>query len=209
MLKDMAWSKGHYLDLHSALKGGQTFGQHLRLCESAKEIAEGGYEVAFFQNQSQTNAWFAQKGDESKQILADCVELCDRVRSLSPDVKIFIEQTWSYPGLPNKHLNGDFSTEQEFDRLLAEGSAEMASVTGTSVSPIGPAFNIARSERPDIVMFASDGKHQSSYGAYLKACVNYIMIFSEAPVDASDCFLDPEKAAYLRGVAARACSLQK
>ena len=209
MLKDIAWSKGHYLDMHSALKGGQTFGQHLRLCESAKEIAEGGYEIAFFQNQSQTNAWYAQGGKEAEGILADCVELCGRVRSLSPDVKIFIEQTWSYPGKPGAHLNGDFTTEQEFDSLLAEGSAKMAAVTDSSVSPIGPAFNISRAERPDIAMFASDGKHQSSYGAYLKACVNYIMIFGQAPTDASDCFLDPEKAAYLRSAAARACGLEK
>lgn len=207
MLKDIAWSKGHYLDLHAALKGGQTFGQHLHLCESAKEIAEGGYAIAFFQNQSQTNAWYAQGGEKSGEILKDCLSLCERVRALSGDVKIFIEQTWSYPGTPKKYPNGDFPTEQEFDSLLAEGSAKLSELSKSEVSPIGPAFNIARAERPEISMFAADGKHQSPYGAYLKACVNYIMIFGEAPTDASDCFLDPEKAAYLRGAAAKACGL--
>ena len=57
---------------------------------------------------------------------------------------------------------------------------------------------------PDIELLADDAKHQNAYGSYLKACVNYLMIF-RTPFDAqaSACGLDPEKTARLRTVAER------
>lgn len=43
---------------------------------------------------------------------------------------------------------------------------------------------------------------QSEYGAYLKACVNYLVLFGERfGADPADCGLNPDKAAYLRSVA--------
>ena len=200
MLKEIAWSQGHYIDMQDALKGGQTFGQHLALTVTADKVAAGGYDHVFLQNQSQTNAWYAQDRKGKSQILDDAVELAARVREHSPRARLWFEQTWSYPGKDN----GGFASLSEFDRLLSAGTRRMASATKASVSPIGKAFAICRSERPDIPMYASDDKHQSEYGAYLKACVNYLLMFREPfGSGVQDCSLDPDKTAYLRRVASR------
>ncbi len=80
----------------------------------------------------------------------------------------------------------------------------MARVNGAAVSPIGNAFETVYNENRSIRLFDTDNKHQSHYGTYLKACVNYLLItgktFSGKP---ADCGLEPEKAEYLRSVAER------
>ena len=82
----------------------------------------------------------------------------------------------------------------------------MASQNGGIVSPIGNAYEIIWNENKDLIrLYDSDAKHQSHYGSYLKACVNYLMItgepFSGSP---ADCGLEPSKAAILRDAAERA-----
>lgn len=196
MLKEIAWSQGHYLEMEESLRGGYTFGQHLELGETAKVIAKGGYDVAFFQNQSQTNAWLLSRPDET--ILTDFSTLLSRVREKSPLVRPVLESTWAYPGKEN----GGFGTIERFDSLLVAGSCKMADAEGAWISPIGEAFRRCRAERPDIVIYRGDDKHQNEYGAYIKACVNYLIIFGRYFSGDVPCFgLDPRKADYIRGVA--------
>ncbi len=199
-LKEIAWSQGHYLDMECAIKPGQTFGQHLGLDITAEAMAKGDYEYVFLQNQSQTNAWYAEDKKKNAQFLADAEELVERVREYSPEAEIFIEATWSYPGKDY----GGFDNMKKFDRYILKGSKLMAKASDTKVSPIVKAFAIARDERPDINLFYTDDHHQSEYGAYLKACVNYRLIFGEDfEGEVADCHLDPEITAYLRDVAER------
>ena len=198
MLKALAWSQGHYIDMHDALKGGQTFGQHLALSVTDYEISRGGYDYAFLQNQSQTNAWYAQKKDP--QLMDDCKALAAKVRAASSEVSLILESTWSYPG----RECGGFGTLEEFDRLLDEGTAAMAREVGGTVSYIGQAFARCRSQYPEIDLYAADRKHQSEYGSYLKACVNYRLLFGEPlPENAPSLGLDPKKTAALARVAAQ------
>ena len=206
MLKEIAWSQGLFLDMQVALKGGRTFGHHLTLSVSRDKMERGGYDVAFLQNQSQTNAWYAQDRSGKAGILKDGVELARRVREASPDARIYMESTWAYRNKDGKF--GGFGSMEKFDKLLVKGTKMMARKAGCKVSPIGEAFRRCRSERPDISLYAKDSKHQSEYGAYLKACVNYLLVSGrkfEGKVH--DCSLDPEKTAYLRGLAEKVVKL--
>ena len=74
------------------------------------------------------------------------------------------------------------------------------------MSPIGNAYEIIWNENKDLIrLYDSDAKHQSHYGSYLKACVNYLMITGEAfSGSPADCSLEPSKAAILRDAAERA-----
>ena len=70
------------------------------------------------------------------------------------------------------------------------------------VSPIGKAFKYTREEHPDIMLYHTDGHHQSPYGSYLKSCVNYLLLFGEPFGDSpADCGLDAKMTARLRSVA--------
>ncbi|MGM9764716.1 MAG: hypothetical protein ACI3ZO_00025, partial [Candidatus Cryptobacteroides sp.] len=69
-------------------------------------------------------------------------------------------------------------------------------------SPVGQAFRTVYNGTSGINLYYTDNKHQSDYGAYLKACVNYLIMFGTAFTgDVPDCGLPADKAAYLRSVA--------
>ena len=104
----------------------------------------------------------------------------------------------------------------------SEASAVMRSLTETfgnnefCVSPIGKAFSIVRNGDSGIDLYDTDRKHQSEYGSYLKACVNYLILTGErfhsqpdpASLTSVDRGLPHEQAAYLRGVAEQVMGLR-
>ncbi len=198
MLKEIAWSQGHYFNIRAHLKGGQTLGQHRGLTLTANEISYGNYDIAILQDQSQNPARYAAEPEKYGNVPLDYLALSDMVLEYSPECRIILEQTWAYPA----QESGGFGDYMTFTGLLDEGTHYMAGQNGGEVSPIGKAFETVFKENRGICLYDTDDKHQSHYGTYLKACVNYIMItgqtFNGTP---ADCGLEPEKAAYLRKVA--------
>lgn len=199
-MAELAESQGHKLDVKAEFVGGYTFQRHLNRDETMGTIVYNQFDYVFLQDQSRTPALYGQDPQRCRLIAQDAKELAERIRIYSPEAKIWIEQTWSY----SNGNYGGFGSFEEFDRLLRVGTAQMAQKAGTLVSPIGEAFIVCRQERPDINLYDPDNKHQSALGTYLKACVNYLLIFGE-PFDAkaTDCGNDYEKAAYLRTLAER------
>lgn len=182
MLKQLAWSQGHYIDMHAALRGGYNFGDHLKMQGTAEAIREGGYDVVFLQNQSQTNAWYGQDSIANRKILQDAEELVRRIREYSPNARIIIESTWSYSG----GNYGGFSSYEQYDALMEQGSQWLAERVGGEVSYINRAFIQARKLYPELPIYGGDQKHQSAYGSYIKACVNYSVLYGEPyPVNPS------------------------
>lgn len=203
MLRDLAMSQGHYMDVNAQLQGGYTFYRHLHRDETMSALVYHRFDVVFLQDQSQTPALFAENQRRCRLVANDAAELAERVRIYSPDARIYLEQTWSYPA----GNCGGFGTLEHFDELLKKGTRQMAKLANTGVSPIGEAFVVCRRDYPDIDLYVEDAKHQSAYGSYLKACVNYLMIYGEPfvadnaqegliPAD-----LDPTKCAILRSIA--------
>ena len=82
----------------------------------------------------------------------------------------------------------------------------LAEAAGAEISPVGAAFAKAAEETPDILVLDHDYKHQSRYGAYLKACSTWLTISGktrfEGPVPS--CGLPADVAAALRKVAENA-----
>ncbi len=57
----------------------------------------------------------------------------------------------------------------------------MAKVAEVGVAPVGRAWDIALSERPDMKLHGPDGNHQSAIGAFLTACVLCGQLTGESP----------------------------
>ncbi|MCR4921249.1 MAG: hypothetical protein K5945_06015 [Bacteroidaceae bacterium] len=200
MLSRIAQSEGHQLKTESATVGGYTFYRHLINDKTMAAISDGKYDYVFLQDQSQTPAICAEQGRKGRIIARDARELADRIRIYSPQAHIWIEQTWAYP----RHKFGGFGSMERFDELLRRGTKKMARKAHTDVSPIGPAFAIVRSERPDIELYTADKQHPSPAGTYLKSCVNYLVIYATPFGTNTDaCDIDAAQAAYLRKVAER------
>lgn len=197
-LKQLAYREGLELDINAFFKGGQTLQQQLALAHSAYTVSLGGYDIAFVQDQSQNPATFAKNPSANAVINDSCLELVKRIKETSPQCRIILENTWSYPS----GTYGGFTSYEKFDRLLAEGTKTMAQNAGAWISPIGQAFAKVRTERPDITLLYTDDKHPAVNGAYLKACVNCLVLTGKPfGDDAATCDTDAATAAYLRKAA--------
>ena len=201
-LVEIAFAEGHKIEMFGHFKGSQTFGNHLELELTQNAINMGKFHYAFIQDQSQAHAKYAQDKttDESKTTLANSQALKDKIINKVSTCKVVLESTWSFTGTNNNY--GGFTDFTTFDNLLLTGTKSIAKSIGTQVSPIGPAFTLARQRCPQVELHDDDRKHQSPYGAYLKACVNYLVMYGEPfGANPADCGLNPTHTAALRKVA--------
>ena len=197
-LQELAASQGHELEIQCNLKGSQTLQNHCSLVLSTEAVAKGGYDYAFIQDQSQNPALYQSDPVTNASVSSWCSTLSDNIRRSSPSCTVILENTWSYSG----SSYGGYVSYDNFDSLLADGTASMARAAGDWISPIGQAFALCRSRYPEINLYHSDNKHQGAAGAYLKACVNYLVLFGgRFDSNAADCGLDSATAAKLRSVA--------
>ena len=196
MLKEIAHTQGHILDMHAHLKGGQTFGQHCALARSLAAIGEGDFDIAILQDQSVRHAKYYSDPEANAEVMSDTKDLVGRIRKYSPGVKIVIENTWSYAA--SDYMG--YGSYERFDAALTGGAEEICRETGSVMSPIAAAFDKARGEGMEL--YAKDDKHPDITGVYLKSCVNYLLLFGE-PFDSNvpDCKVEPETAARLRRIA--------
>ena len=198
ILQELAFSQGLLLDMHSSLKGGQTFRQHCDLEMTGLQIAAGPYDCVIIQGQSQEPAQWAQKPCKKKDVKKSFLELCAKVRSVSPDARIFVENTWSYPAVDN----GGFASEEQFLKYLHKGSVRLAKAAHAEYTPVGQAFKAAREAYPELDILAGDSKHPGLAGAYLKACVTLLTLTGRPfSADAPACGLPEQDAAALRAIA--------
>lgn len=199
-LRDLAMSQGHFMDVNGQLQGGYTFQRHLRRDETLSAIVYNQFDHVFLQDQSRTPALMGEDPNRCRLIARDGAELAERIRIYSPNAQIWMEQTWSY----SQGNYGGFGSYERFDELLRKGSAAMAKTMKAGLSPIGEAFIACRAEQPGINLYDKDEKHQSAYGSYLKACVNYLLIYRTPFTDKADnCNLDADACAKLRKIAER------
>lgn len=198
-LKELARSQGHRLDMRINIKGSQTFANHLALELSQAAINEGGYDYAFLQEQSQAHAKYYADPVSNGQLLTDMRNLSAQVMQHSPSCRVVLENTWAFP---KSGWDGHGSSSAFEAALLAGAKAIAAADTNVAcVSPIGVAFDKAYASGITDLWY-TDSKHPNINGAYLKACVNYLVLFGEQFDDnAADCGVAADTAAKLRAIA--------
>lgn len=198
MLLEIAASQGHCLKIKAATSGGYSFMCHLNDSKTMRAIENfNQYDVVFLQNQSQLNAQIARNPRQYAQAVKDAAAIAKLVRQYSPDAQLYYEASWaSYTN--TKH----FKSFADFDKYMMEGTRMLAKKNKAKVSPVCLAFTEARTKYPEINLYYKDKHHQSKAGAYLKSCVNYLLLFGgEFDSNVSDCTVNPSDAAKLREVA--------
>ena len=199
-LVEIAFAEGHKIEMFGHFKGSQTFANHLELWLTTVAINMGKFHYAFIQDQSAAHANYASDKTANAATLTNSQALKDKILAKVSTCNVILENTWSFAG-SNGNYSG-FSSFENFDNLLLSGSLSIAKSIGSPVSPIGQAFKLAREKHPEIELYDDDVKHQGPYGAYLKACVNYLVLYGERfGSNPADCGLNPTATAKLRVVA--------
>jgi hypothetical protein len=81
-----------------------------------------------------------------------------------------------YPEWGLKDVPGDGARQEKVYR-------EMARDAGVAVAPVARAWDLALAARPELVLHAPDGNHQSALGAFLTACVLYGRLTGVSPAN--------------------------
>lgn len=172
ILKRIARSQGHEMRMRLAVRSGFTFDQQMEHAQGRAVIDEGGYDFAIMQDQSEQHASYYSDGDQTP--LESTRKIVAELKTSSPGIEPILENTWSYLYTNNYMGYGSY---EAMDYALQMGCYEICRATGCTESPIGWAFQKARAA--GIKLYSSDDKHPNRNGAYLKACVNYLIMYGE------------------------------
>jgi len=144
-----------------------------------------------------------------EQILGYTKRLSAAIKEKSPSSKVILESVWSYSYKSTNNYLG-FGSFDAFDAAQWQGSNAIATADPNVdiVSPIGKAFALARSQygfnSAYNWLLYTDNYHPNRYGSYLKACVNYLILFGERfGSHPADCDVPAAEAAKLREVATK------
>lgn len=198
IFNEIARSQGHEVSVNSFVKGSQYFSNFLTLEMAQEEVKAGGYDYAILQDQSGQHSRYYSDMKANESVLTKTVALVNDVKSYSPSVQPIVENTWSFKGSNNYEGYGSMDA---FAFALKSGALLLTDRADTWMSPICDAFQQAyKAGITDL--YHTDNKHPNRNGAYLKSCVNYLLIYGE-PFDANvpDCLVDKATAATLRSIA--------
>lgn len=197
MLKEIARSQGHQLDVRTHAKGSQYLNNHISLQRSLDVINETDYDFVILQEQSTRYADYAKTPSEAA--VNECAALTAKFRQGSPSATIMLECTWPFP--TSNWFNYGSSAAFLTNLLKGTKAVAQADPNVNRVSPIGVAFDKAYASGLTS-LYHTDSKHPSRNGAYLKSCINYLMMFgTRFDSNVATCGCTPADAAQLRAIA--------
>ena len=92
---------------------------------------------------------------------------CDYIKTNK--AKPYLYQTWAREKVP------------QFQETITKIYNDISIKNNASLVPVGEAWKLARTLRPDIKLFNPDGSHPSRHGTFLTACVFVTSILKEIP----------------------------
>jgi len=200
MIQDLARSDGVDLVYEQHTPGGKRLVDHAADATALGLLDRTGWDVVVLQEQSEwpalPEARVRAETDPAAAVLAA------RARAANPSVRVLFYETPA-------HRDGDVRVapeagtyagmQERIDRTYERLAADLR---GTLV-PAGEAWSLARSERPEIDLYADD-VHPGRAGAYLIACVFHASLFGRSPEGSSfTAGLGPAEASALQEIAWR------
>lgn len=195
----LAKSVGQPVEVDVRAPGGWWLRDHAGSSDTLDKIATGDFDIVVLQEQSMVPADSRLAERES---LPAARRLSTRIDQSGARTVMFM--TWGHRGGSREVGHRSYDTMQI---AIAETYERLGEAVVGPVAPVGAAWWMARAERPDIVLYDSDGNHPSAYGTYLAAAVLAATILDVDPIEFdTDLELIPDYAEALREFASRAVS---
>ena len=93
--------------------------------------------------------------------------LNEEIRALEAETIFYM--TWAIKSRPHTQ------------KILTDAYGQIAAELGAGLAPVGLAWEKARARDPAIDLHHLDGRHANPVGAYLAACVFYVVLFNASP----------------------------
>lgn len=181
--------------------GGARFVQHLKNKAVLQAIRKGNWDFVILQEQSSAPAF------PSKQVVQNVYPAAGSLNSLvhthNKEAKVIFYMTWGHQdgmqGAP-----ADYPLVETYEGMqerLKISYLEMAYQHKAWCAPVGMAWQCVRKERPDYILYTSDGSHPSPLGSYLAANVIFTTIYQQPYQTAFVNGLPQEQAEYIQQIA--------
>ncbi len=145
-------------------KGGARLSQHWlgkRGLKTKEMIQNGNFDFVVPQGHSMSAI------NEPDSLRKYSKLFCDFIKNNNS--KPYFYMTWARERVP------------QFQQIITKVYSEFSKVNDASLVPVGKAWELALSKRPEINLFKSDGSHPSELSTFLTACVFIAKVLDEIP----------------------------
>jgi len=145
--------------------GGASLKRHWNAGKAQQLIAGGAWNYVVLQEQSTLPVKNAQRYHDNVRLFAP------EIRAHGSRLALYL--TWSRQSAP------------QAQDVITRAVSEIATEVDALVVPVGPAWQLAARESPDLKLYTEDGSHPTAAGSYLAACVFHVALFGEPVHDDS------------------------
>ena len=161
----MAESQKIDLTTHQSTSGGVSLGHHWRGdrgLETVEKIKEGDFDIVILQDHSRR-----------------AIDHPDSLILFGKKIGNLIKKSGAQPYL---YMTWAREWDPYMQKTITKKYIELAEKINARIVPVGPAWQRARTLRPDIKLYDPDGSHPNTTGTYLTACVFYGILTNQSPV---------------------------
>lgn len=197
MVRELASAAGEDIEAGVVAPGGWWWRDHASSSETLGAIRSGEWDFVVLQEQSMVTSLSDMAELESSPAAEELV-----FSAINAGAQPLLYMTWGH-----RDGNGEVNhpSYESMQVAIAGTYSGIGRELGIEVAPVGAAWWMARSERPDIPLYQPDGSHPSSSGSYLAAAVIAASILDLDPRDMDQALgLDVGAAEALREFAHRA-----
>lgn len=205
IVEQLASEQGQQLTITPVLKGGERFKGHLTNPRLLELLKQGGWDYVVLQEQSTLPAGPTVKVAEEVYPYAHTLD--SLAHAASPDTHVVYYMTWGHRYGSIYDMWGDYPMYKTYEGMqirLTTSYIEMAYANGGLCAPVGIAWKMVRSERPDINLYEPDNFHPSLEGSWLAANVLTATLIGQTFQPATLPDIDASDARYLSLVAMKA-----
>jgi hypothetical protein len=159
------------LETRGVLLGGARLKTHWDQGKAQAAIREGGWDSVVLQEQSTLGIL----------LLDGKHHINDPERLLFPYARRFHEEVKKQGAKTVLALTWSRRHAPEAQVRLNQAFLTLGRELGAAVTPMGLAWQVVRTQHPDIALYVDDGSHPAPAGTYLAACTLYATLFGRSP----------------------------
>ena len=208
LVKDIACSGGHKIEVTAFTPGGYRFAQHATDKRVLSLIASAKWSFVVLQNQSQVPGW--KLAQLSARSTPHAVTLVNAIKANNRKTKIIYFVTWGKEKGDSQNCKGNprVCTFNGHTKALLRGYSYYRKATGGTLAKAGPAWKAVVNDRNRPFnsgeLWLADHSHPELRGSYLAACTIFAALFNQSPAGLHyPNRLSKRDAAYLQRIAAK------
>ena len=162
LIATLAAARGKEFRYRLISAGGASLRRHWNAGEAVNAIRSGKYDVVVLQEQSTLPVKNATRMHENVRLFDGAIK--------AAGARAYLYMTWARRNVPESQAS------------ITEAYAAIAKEIGTTLVPVGVAWQTLLHRHAIPVLHDRDGSHPTTAGSYLAACVFFAVMFRESPV---------------------------